>query len=142
MPHNYILEYIREKKRAERAESLLAQLAEGHDLRRAEHVRSLGEKVKRLRAQVRAMQMKAEEHNRRAYATGLIVNCTGCDAGAPANADQLTEDRVREVESIACRLRAWWTNHDYRARRAAGERAAMVKVGPYVAPGGAEGQAR
>lgn len=88
-------------------------------LRHAQHVADLESKNKKLREEVREMQVCAERHNRLLYATGLIVNCTGCDRGGPFNAEELTEEKVNEVELLARRLRSWWNNHQWRLRRAA-----------------------
>jgi AmiR/NasT family two-component response regulator len=85
-------------------------------LRHALHVADLETKCKRLRKEVRTMQEAAERHNKIAYATGLIVNCTGCDEGQPFNGLELTEERVAEVERIAARLRTWFENHQYRLK--------------------------
>ena len=111
---DYLLEYIKEKERADKAENLLSQLMNGRDLRRASHIRDLGEKVKKLRRTVRHLQECAESKNNQLYATGLIVNCTGCEAGRPCNAENLTEEKVQQVELIARRLRVWWNNHNWR----------------------------
>lgn len=83
-------------------------------VRHALHVSDLEEKCKKLRREVREMQVKAEVHNKQLFATGLIVNCTGCDRGGPLNGDELTEERVREIERIAARVRTWFNNHKHR----------------------------
>jgi len=74
----------------------------------------LEEANRRLRGEIRLMQQTAERHNREAFATGLIVHCTGCEAGGPFSTDELTEERVQQVERIATRLRMWWDNHQAR----------------------------
>lgn len=86
------------------------------ELNRALHVADLEAKNKRLRTELRGMQVSAERRNRESWATGLIVNCTGCDSGGPEKYEDLTEDRVEEVERLAGRLRRWWDNHEYRRR--------------------------
>lgn len=75
------------------------------------HLHRLEELNDRLKREVRRMQLKAEVFNRQLFATGLIVHCTGCLPGAPANYEDLTEEKVREVENIAARLRSWWNNN-------------------------------
>ena len=87
------------------------------DLDRAKHTGDLEAKCKRLRELVRHMQLQAEENDARNYATGLIVRCTGCDAGRPFDAEHLTEERVVEVEHLARRLRRWWEGHKWRLAR-------------------------
>ncbi|MDZ4250347.1 MAG: hypothetical protein U0990_09690 [Candidatus Nanopelagicales bacterium] len=77
---------------------------------RAEHIESLELKLAKLREEITTMREAAERHNVQAFATGLIVRCTGCRPGAPEGWEGLTEERVREVEFIARSLRAWWTN--------------------------------
>lgn len=77
-----------------------------------QHLHDLEVKNERLKDEVRRMQLKAEKFDRRLYATGLIVRCSGgCLPGAPANYEDLTEERVVEVENIAARLRSWWTHN-------------------------------
>lgn len=109
-------EYLIQERRAERFQTLLAHDVDltDKDFGRAAHMADLEIKNARLKDEVRTMQVAAEKHNRRNYATGLIVNCTGCDRGGPANFEGLTEERVQEVERIAARLRTWWTNHQSR----------------------------
>lgn len=89
------------------------------DLDRAKHMGDLEAKVKRLRETVRQMQLDAEDKNRQVQATGLIVNCTGCEGGGPREKERLNEDVVQHVERIAKRLRAWWSGENYRQARAA-----------------------
>ena len=85
------------------------------DMRRAEHMADLEQKVNRLKSEVTCMRESAERHNIGAYATGLIVRCTGCETGQPFEGNDLTEDRVKMVERISGRLRTWFINHQYRA---------------------------
>lgn len=111
--------YFAANHRIRRLENLLARRYHTErDLNRALHVADLESANKRLRAEIRMMQEAAERHNVEAFATGLIVHCTGCEAGAPFNADQLTEEKVRMVEGIAERLRTWWNNHQRRVSSA------------------------
>ncbi len=110
-------EYLNYKARAEKAEAVLKSLLPTTDILRAGHVVDMGKKIRRLRGTVRSMQRKAEEFNREMYATGLIIHCTGCEAGGPANPEGLTEERVKEIERIAQRMRTWWNNHSSRKRR-------------------------
>jgi hypothetical protein len=92
----------REKFRDEKAAAILKQL---HDLERANA---------NLRATITTMREDAERHNKQAYATGLIVRCTGCDAGAPDNADELTDEHIAEIRRLAMRLEVWLKNKRYR----------------------------
>ncbi len=75
------------------------------------HIHHLETKNKRLKHEIRFMQEKAERFNKMLFATGLVVNCTGCLEGGPANYKELTEEKVCEVERIAKRLRLWWDNN-------------------------------
>lgn len=110
--------YIVEEQTRKRLENLLrSEYRTNKELNHALHMADLEAKVKRQSREIRLMQECAEHHNRESYATGLIVRCTGCDAGMPFNGAELTEDRVREVECIASRLRTWFTNHQYRKAR-------------------------
>jgi len=79
-----------------------------------EHLKGVEQKNARLKREVRHMQQKAEVFNIQIYATGLIVHCTGCTIGGPANYEGLTEDKVQEVEHIAHRLRVWWRQYQWR----------------------------
>ena len=115
---SWFSQYLVEERELKRTRQILkSKYYTEKDLNRALHVSDLEEKVKRLKKEVRDMQVYAENHNRTAYATGLIVNCTGCDAGEPLNGGELTEDRVKEVEVLASRLRTWFDNHKYRLER-------------------------
>jgi hypothetical protein len=103
--------YLEYKRRAERAERLLDEHLTPKEVGRAHHMKDLEEKNKSLKREVRLMQEKAEVFNIQLYATGLIVHCTGCLPGAPDNYQDLTEEKVKEVEWIAKRLRSWWENN-------------------------------
>lgn len=103
-----------ERRRADRLEDILKREFSHEELKRAEHFRGIENKNKRLREEVRSMQLKAEEFNRLLYATGLIVHCTGCIAGAPDHYKDLTEEKVQQVEQIARRLRLWWNCNKHR----------------------------
>lgn len=81
---------------------------------RAHHIADLEQKNRRLKREVCGMQVKAEEFNSLLFATGLIVHCTGCIPGAPANYKDLTDARVKTVERIARRLRKWWDTNKHR----------------------------
>ena len=105
------------ERRAILAETTLQHHLTGRDLLRAGHVAMLGERVKKLRLTIRNMQEKAEYFNNVQYATGLIVNCTGCDRGGPDHFENLTEEKVQAVEMLARRLRTWWNNHNGRKIR-------------------------
>lgn len=111
---DYILEYTAEKERADLLERILLRLVDENELGRAEHIHHLEDKNKALKHEVRVMQKKAEEFNRLLYATGLIARCTGCEAGKPFGGEDLTEEKIRDVEILARRLRAWWNNHCHR----------------------------
>ena len=87
------------------------------DWNRGKHMADLETKVKQQAREITAMREKAEVFNRQLYATGLIVHCTGCDAGQPFDGENLTEDRVQEVERIAARLRTWYENHQHRIKQ-------------------------
>jgi hypothetical protein len=106
-----------------RLESLLqSEYHTKKELRHAVHVADLESANKQLRREIRMMQETAERRNREVFATGLVVHCTGgCEQGAPFKAEELTEERVEEVERIALRLRSWWMGHLAR-EKAAGER--------------------
>lgn len=108
---DWFAEYLECKTRAERAERLLTESLTPKEIGRAHHLADLETKNRRLKDEVTRMREKAETFNRQLYATGLIVHCTGCVAGAPADYEGLTEERVQEVEAIAARLRAWWRNN-------------------------------
>ncbi len=108
---NYLMELMAMEERALRAERLLNADLTTKEVGRAHHIADLEQKNKRLKKEVRMMQQKAEVFNRQLFATGLIVNCTGCIPGAPANYQDLTEEKVQEVEHIAQRLRTWWNNN-------------------------------
>lgn len=86
-------------------------------LNHAMHVADLELKVKRQAETIREMQEKAERFNKLLFATGYIVNCTGCEAGSPDKAEELTEEKVQYVEMLAKRLRTWWDNHQYRIKQ-------------------------
>jgi hypothetical protein len=117
---DWFMAYMAADHERRRLESLLkSEYRNNKSLRRAVHVADLEQKNKKLRSEIRVMQECAERHNREAYATGLIVNCTGCERGGPFNANELTEERVRQVELIAKRLRTWWDNHVDRKQREA-----------------------
>ena len=62
------------------------------------------------------MQLRSADNNAKNYATGLIVNCTGCEQGGPFSKEDLSEKKVQAVEAIAQRLRAWWEGQKYRSR--------------------------
>ena len=113
--------YFAADHRCRRLEQLLASRYHTEGLDRALHVADLEANNRKLREEVREMQLAAERHNRESFATGLITRCTGCEAGAPFGAEELTEERVRAVECIARRLREWWNNHTARLRRAGNE---------------------
>jgi len=102
-----------EVKKRERLERLLTSEYR-NDFEHALHMSDLEHKNKVLKLEITMMRERAEWHNVRLYATGLIVNCTGCERGKPFDGEQLTEERVREVESIADRLRTWFSNHKHR----------------------------
>lgn len=76
----------------------------------ADHIRGLEVKNERLKREIRYMQEVAEARNRQIRASGYIVRCTGCMAGGPPDAEDMSEELVREVEDIARRLREWWQN--------------------------------
>lgn len=116
MTTNWFNEYCEWRQRAERAERLLNENLTPKEVGRAHHITDLETKNARLKQEVRMMQEKAEVFNNLLYATGLIVNCTGCIPGAPANYQDLTEERVQEVECIARRLRTWWNNNKHRIK--------------------------
>ena len=114
---NYLNEMWEWRLRAERAERLLQDQYTLQEINKAHQIRDLEEKNRRLKDEVRRMQLKAEVFNKKLYATGLIVNCTGCIPGAPDNYKELTEDKVKCVEEIAQRLRIWWENNKHKIER-------------------------
>ena len=101
-------EWYEEQRHRQQLEDILNRNFTKEELRRADHFLGVERKNRRLREEVRRMQLRAERFNQLLYATGLIVRCTGCIAGAPDNYADLTEEKVHEVERIAERLRAWW----------------------------------
>lgn len=111
--------YLERHERNRLKQVLTATYHTEKELNRAVHVADLEEKVARLKREVRWMQEASERRNKEAWATGLIVHCTGCEAGAPENASDLTEEKVKAVEGVARRLRAWWNNHTARLERKA-----------------------
>jgi hypothetical protein len=117
----HLLSWYGDYKRARKAEGMLETLKNLKDLNYISHIHDLEEKNKKLKQEVRTMQVKAEEVNKTLYATGLIVNCTGCIAGHPDHYEDLTEEKVREVELIASRLRTWWGNYQWRISRKEGK---------------------
>lgn len=110
-------DWYKESRERERLEKILKRSYTKEELKRIDHLHGLEEKNKKLKKEVRYMQLKAEEFNNLLYATGLIVNCTGCIAGAPANYENLTEEKVKEVEIIAGRLRIWWDTNKNRINK-------------------------
>ncbi len=115
---DWFLEYRIEEHENKRLRNLLAsKYHNNHKLNRAIHMADLEECNKRLKEEVRRMQLAAQRHNLEAYATGLIVNCTGCDAGKPSQGEDLTEEKVKMVEQLAQRLRTWWNNYSYRCSK-------------------------
>ena len=115
---DWFAEYMLVEKLLEQANNTLKSVYHtDKELNKAKHVASLESKNKKLKQEVRQMQLKAEEFNKKLYATGLIVNCTGCIPGAPDHYDDLTEGKVKQVENIAIRLRTWWNNYQYRKER-------------------------
>ena len=115
---DWFLEYRVEDHENKRLRNLLkSRYHNDHELNRAIHMSDLEERNRRLKEEVRSMQLAAHRHNLEAYATGLIVNCTGCDAGQPFEGKDLTEERVKMVEQLARRLRTWLNTHSYRNNR-------------------------
>lgn len=121
---DWFKEYCQEKERADKLqvqnsilEKFMGTLISQNDLRLGEHLHYVERKNLLLKREVRSMQEKAEEFNKLLYATGLIVNCTGCEAGGPANPENLTEEKVKKVEMIAQRLRSWWNSHCCRMQK-------------------------
>jgi len=122
MKKDWFIEYQLCEKLLEQANNTLKSTYHNDkDLNKAKHVAALETKNKKLKREVRSMQVKAEEFNKKLYATGLIVNCTGCIPGAPDHYEDLTEEKVKTVENIALRLRIWWDNYQYRKKRAKNE---------------------
>ena len=119
--HDRMMEYWNEmwewRDKAEKLEEILKEDYTTKEINRAEHIRGLETKNRRLKKEIREMQLKAEEFNKLLYATGLIVHCTGCLPGAPANYEDLTEEKVQQVERIAQRLRTWWKNNKRRINK-------------------------
>lgn len=107
--------YLIRDKECERLRKLFtSEYHNSKELNKALHMSDLEAKNKALKREVRLMQEKAEEFNRLLYATGYIVNCTGCWAGRPNNAEELTEEKVKTLEILATRLRGWWVNNKER----------------------------
>lgn len=110
-------QYYTTSRLLERAERAL-KIKYGDKAEYVKHISDLEKKNKILKRQVRSMQLKAEEFNRTLYATGYLVNCTGCWDGRPYKAEELTEVKVEQAEWLVKRLRTWWENHKYREKNA------------------------
>jgi len=111
---DWFKEYCEWRNRAEKAERLVNNYLTPSQIAKANHLADLEDKNRRLKSEVRNMQEKAEIFNRQLYATGLIVNCTGCLVGGPANPQDLTEEKVQIIEQLAKRIRTWWKNNQHR----------------------------
>lgn len=111
---NEYLEYQREYYRLKNI--LKSTYHTDKDLNRALHMADLENKVKELQNNIRTMQEKAEYFNKVLYATGLIVNCTGCFRGRPKGGEYLTEEKMRQLEHLVSRIRIWFNNHKWRMR--------------------------
>lgn len=114
-PNEWFDLYLIAKQDNKRMRSLLE--SEYHNdkaFRHAQHVADLESKCKQQGKRIQQMQDDYARHNNKNYATGLIVKCTGCDAGQPFDGENLTEERVAEVERIAKRLRTWFEGHKRR----------------------------
>lgn len=111
-PSNYIVNLIAAEHEIDRLNEILkSDYHSQKDLNRAKHMADLERKVKVLQEEVRKMQLSAEQHNAKNYATGLIVRCTGCVGGQPFKGEELTWERVKEVRNIANRLEDWYRNN-------------------------------
>lgn len=109
---DWFTQYYAADRELERTKAILStRYHNDQELNKAKHMADLEVKNRRLKEEVRQMQVAAERHNRTAYATGLIVNCTGCVAGKPFRGEELTEERVSEVEHLARRLRTWFDRY-------------------------------
>ncbi len=113
----WMLRYFEEHRLRDKWERT-AKVKFGDHANLAAHLADVNTKNKRLKETVRQMQLDAERHNAEAYATGLIVHCTGCEPGKPFKGEELTEERVRAIEQISSRVRSWFNNHKYRKSRA------------------------
>lgn len=111
-PGDWFPQYYTARKEIDRLRNVLkSDYHNDKSINRALHMADLEEKNRRLKREVRAMQEAAEKKNVTLKATGLIVGCTGCEAGAPTNSENITEATVQRVENIAIRMRTWWENH-------------------------------
>lgn len=115
--HDWFNEYLEADKKLKILRRALGELyppeAQGKILQLAEY----RNKITKLKADVTRQREALEDRNRTLFATGLIVSCTGCRAGAPDNWQDLTEDRVAEVELLAKRLRTWFDNDQWKQAR-------------------------
>ena len=114
---NWWTEYWHADQELRRIQRILRSQLTPKELARAQHMADLEQKNAVLKLEIRQMQIAAERHNVESYATGLIVNCTGCWWGRPADAESLTEEEVAAVEGIARRLRTWWEGEKWRRKR-------------------------
>lgn len=113
--HTGLPDYFAESHERRRLESLLrSEYHTDKDLNRAKHMADLEQKCKQQGETIAYLQACLTRRNRELFATRLIVNCTGCEEGAPYKSNELTEERVQAVERIATRLRRWWNTHLYR----------------------------
>ncbi len=109
---DWFLSFLIREKECERLHKLLeSDYHTNKELNKALHMSDLEDKNRKLKEEVRNMQLKAEEFNNLLYATGLIVKCTGCESGRPFDSESLTEEKVMTVERISARLRSWWNNN-------------------------------
>ncbi len=109
--------YILDKEYNRLEKLLKSDFKTDKDWNRALHMIDLESKNKKLKDEITILREKAEVFNKQLYATGLIVNCTGCDAGKPFDGENLTEEKVKMVEQLAGRLRVWFDNHKYRVEK-------------------------
>ena len=113
-----IMREIYWEERCRLAETLLKRhVISNKEIGRACHIYDLEEKVKTLQNQITCQRGAAEYRNRQLRAANIIISCTGgCDTGIIGSKDQINEEVVCEVETIAKRLRHWWNNYHHRQK--------------------------
>lgn len=105
---------IRDKEVVRLTRCLRSKFTNDKDMNRALHLSDLENKVRQLKFQLQSLTEINVKYRNENYATGLIVRCTGCDAGKPFDGENLDEEKVKAVEYLAMRLRTWFNNANYR----------------------------
>lgn len=98
--------------------TLRSKFTNDTSMNRAIHLSDLEEKNKKLKREIQNLTEINTSYKNDNYATGLIVRCTGCLAGKPLDGENLTEEKVKDVETIAKRIRTWYNNNKSRINNA------------------------